>query len=348
MLVSRDEVAIELTREREVDRTSRCPALDFTRGVLVVLMFVGHATNYFGPDKELVRYQHFVPSSFIFMSGFFVSFVQYPKYERGVAHIRRRLRLRGAKLASIFFALNLAAHLMFSRNYNSSDFGLSNFFENIPTVLVSGGQASAIFDILLPISYLLLLSSVVLTRPGARHRWLIGIGAAVLIAGCTALSQRSMLGFNLEFLSMGFFGMALGLIPLRRITRAAQTPLLLLAANAIYIALVAVYYPTYAINIVGIVLALLLFFSIGSRARSTSSIYRWFSILGRYSLIGYITHISILQLIFRSGLFTESSALAFVDALVTTAILTTAIIATLDAARRNLRGVDFAYRLLFA
>ncbi|HEY1462593.1 MAG TPA: hypothetical protein VGF44_04170, partial [Terriglobales bacterium] len=49
----------------------RNPALDFTKGFLVLLMVVYHWFNYFvGPQAGVYKYIRFLTPSFIFITGF--------------------------------------------------------------------------------------------------------------------------------------------------------------------------------------------------------------------------------------------------------------------------------------
>src|SRR5690349_11729639 len=52
----------------------RNPALDFTKGVLVLLMVLYHWINYFVTrEGDLYRYLRFITPSFIFITGFLIA-----------------------------------------------------------------------------------------------------------------------------------------------------------------------------------------------------------------------------------------------------------------------------------
>ena len=62
----------------DVDRNQ---ALDFTKGVLVLLMILYHWINYFvGISGPVYTYLRFIPPSFIFIAGFLIANVYPTKY----------------------------------------------------------------------------------------------------------------------------------------------------------------------------------------------------------------------------------------------------------------------------
>src|SRR5579872_410454 len=148
--------------------------LDFTKGALVVFTVLYHSMNYFMKDRggDLLKYLRFLPPSFIFITGFLVSNVYFKKYETSDSRLYKRLGIRGFKLLFIFTLLNLLASLMLSRNYNGRAFGIKVFINNLPATYLTGNGRAAVFEVLLPISYLLILSGGLLI--GYRwNRWFI-------------------------------------------------------------------------------------------------------------------------------------------------------------------------------
>ncbi len=63
-------------------KSRRIPALDFTKGALVLLMVLYHWINYFvGPEVTYYyKYLRFLTPSFIFIAGFMISNVYLSKY----------------------------------------------------------------------------------------------------------------------------------------------------------------------------------------------------------------------------------------------------------------------------
>src|ERR1700728_1825387 len=94
-------------------KSPRIPALDFTKGALVLIMVLYHWINYFiGPDWGYYRYLRFLTPSFIFVTGFMISNVYLAKYDPSDPRLPKRLFTRGFKLLIIFIALNLARLLI--------------------------------------------------------------------------------------------------------------------------------------------------------------------------------------------------------------------------------------------
>src|SRR5277367_6080548 len=94
-------------------KAQRIPALDFTKGALVLIMVLYHWINYFiGPQWKYYLYLRFLTPSFIFITGFTISHVYLSKYTAADPRLWKRLFTRGLKLTTIFLALNLARNLV--------------------------------------------------------------------------------------------------------------------------------------------------------------------------------------------------------------------------------------------
>src|ERR1700684_2664750 len=86
-------------------KSQRIPALDFTKGALVLLMVLYHWVNYFiGPQWAYYKYLRFLTPSFIFITGFMISSVYLSKYAAADPRLSKRLFSRGLKLMAIFLA----------------------------------------------------------------------------------------------------------------------------------------------------------------------------------------------------------------------------------------------------
>src|ERR1700734_3441984 len=87
----------------------RLPGLDFTKGVLVLVMVLYHWVNYFiGTQWGYYQYLRFLTPSFIFITGFMISNVYLSKYAAADPRLPKRLFTRGLKLLGIFVVLNVA------------------------------------------------------------------------------------------------------------------------------------------------------------------------------------------------------------------------------------------------
>src|SRR6476661_2154446 len=148
----------------------RITALDFTRGALILFMLLYHWLNYFTEaTSDVYKYLRFVNPSFIFITGFLISNVYPSKYDVGDPMLQKRLANRGVKLLALFIILNAIVSFTFSQSYNGRIlFDLSSV-TNLVSVFITGSVSMAgigklaAFQILVPISYLLLLSAVILS-----------------------------------------------------------------------------------------------------------------------------------------------------------------------------------------
>jgi uncharacterized membrane protein len=73
----------ETTTVRQQDK--RNPAIDFTRGMLVLLMVVHHTMDYFAAEAggASLTYARFVAPGFLFMNGYLIARIYFPKYMVG-------------------------------------------------------------------------------------------------------------------------------------------------------------------------------------------------------------------------------------------------------------------------
>src|ERR1700722_15136433 len=100
---------LDMQTTANASKLQRITALDFTKGVLVLVMVLYHWVNYFiGPQWEYYEYLRFLTPSFIFITGFMISNVYLSKYAAADPRLSKRLFSRGLKLMAIFLALNLS------------------------------------------------------------------------------------------------------------------------------------------------------------------------------------------------------------------------------------------------
>ncbi len=120
------------------------------------------------------RFLAFLPPSFILITGFLVGQVYATKYDLGTWKPYMRLVVRGLKLLAIFTALNVAHCVIAERGALE---GMWEFAGPIERDL-SVGETAGRFEVLLPISYFLLLAPVLLWF---RSRATGGIAACAVI-----------------------------------------------------------------------------------------------------------------------------------------------------------------------
>jgi hypothetical protein len=310
-------------------------------------MVLYHCFNYFHHDRDILRYLHFLPPSFIFIAGFLITNVYLARYDIADSRMHRRLFIRGFKLLLIFVGLNLAVHTLFSANYNRRQLGLDFLFDHLDSIFLTGEERTAVFEVLLPISYLLLLSAVLLK--GCRiHRYFLQAVSGATLVLCLILAHQGLLVSNLDLLSMGLLGMVVGFIPLRWIGSVARHFILLLAAYLAYLAVITYWYPIYAVNIIGICLTLLLFYGLGVRVGDRGIIQQRIILLGRYSLLAYIVQIAVLQGLFRVLRYFAFGERNLAIGLLATSMLTLATIESVSYLRIKWSLLDRIYKAAFA
>jgi peptidoglycan/LPS O-acetylase OafA/YrhL len=327
--------------------SSRNDALDFTKGALVLIMVLYHWLNYFVTlEWDVYRYLRFLTPSFILITGFIVSSVYLGKGSSPDRRTYRRLLLRGGKLLLLFTLLNLAIGSVMSRNYNGNDLSIGSFARNAYDVYVTGNGRAA-FDVLVPISYFLLLAPLLLYASDRFGVSLPGIGVGAVttafIAGASGHTSA-----NLEMVSIALLGMALGTMPMVRLNRLMRRPFPLFLAYAVYLVVVARWNVLFPVQVVGVCLSLALIYLAGVRCGATGAIQRQMIELGKYSLFAYIAQVVLLQLLHRGlqgfDLQGPRQLIPFAAALA----LTVGVVQIMSFARSASSVVDRVYRVVFA
>ena len=120
---------------RQENSPARNPALDFTKGTLVLLMVLYHWINYFvSTQGPFYTYLRFITPSFIFIAGFLIGNVYPAKYGWGNPAAVQRLVIRGLKLLAMFTILNVAANVIFVSNYKGAMPGIKGFLQNASSI----------------------------------------------------------------------------------------------------------------------------------------------------------------------------------------------------------------------
>lgn len=309
-------------------------------------MIVYHTINYFRYDPNLLRHIHFLPPSFIFIAGFLITHLYLPKISAGDDQVPKRLLSRGLKTFALFLSLNIAIQWLVGSSYNRK-LGLDSFINRIDVILLTGEGRAAVFGVLLPISYVLLVAAALLRiRSFAPH----ALHAAALLTCpvCIVLAHYGRLVLNLDLLSMGMLGTAAGFIPRHQLDRVARHLWLFVIAYAGYSVAVRFQYPTYLMNILGVSLSVLLLYSIGLRYTRRDVISANLTLLGNYSLFSYLVQIAVLQLLFRSA---QALGFATTDVLLPlalTLVITTGAAHAAHFLRKRVSSADRLYRAVFA
>lgn len=337
----------EGARQGLSSRGKRHEPLDFTKGALVVIMVVYHWLNYFVDVQwDVYRYLRFLTPSFIFIAGFIVSYIYSIEAFAADSKIRNRLLQRGFKLLALFTVLNLGANLVVSRSYDGRPLGILPFISNAYAVYVTG-NGRALFDVLVPIAYFLLLAPAVLTM-ACRSRYVIPASAVVALALAWAVNASGAPSPNLELVAMALLGMVAGTVPIERVGGPLRQPALLAAAYAAYLAAIARWNVIFPLQIIGVCLSVLAIYVIGRGFEAARLPRRSIVQLGEYSLFGYIAQVAILQVLRRVLQSVDLEGARALFPFVTALLATVLAVAVVSALRKRSGPVDRLYRVVFA
>jgi len=338
-------------------KPQRIPALDFTKGALVLIMVLYHWLNYFYANQsglDVYRYLRFLTPSFIFITGFLVSNVYFSKYGVTNPRLPRRLIERGLKILAVFVALNLVRTLMVPRAAREqliaehlSARSLTNLY--IIGTDLGGGQGKAVaFYVLVPIGYLLVLSAMLLI--GARvWRRFFHLTLAVCFLALLALDLRGLSSANLQLITIGLLGVILGYTPIDKISKFVNRPLWVIAAYLCYLAAITIWNVIYPLQIVGVCVSLMTIYMLGDAGRGRGWIRKEIILLGQYSLVGYIAQIAILQLLHQALRHTPLISPGIqITSFIAAVVLTVMVVEATHRARRRIGAADRIYRAVFA
>lgn len=310
---------------RQDPADSRDSALDFTKGVLVLFMVLYHWMNYFvGIEGPFYLYLRFIPPSFIFISGFLLSNVYPKKYGLSSSKLYIRLLIRGFKILVLFTFLNVMANALFSKSYRGATPGMEYFVTNAATIYFTG-NGKMIFGVLLPISYLLILSTLIFWGMRAT-RYALSIICVALFIAVSFLDYCAASIPNLSLVAVGILGMVFGQYSPKKIADWGGNLGMLAGLYAGYLIALTAWGERYFLEVIGVCLSVLLIYEIGIRSTNCRPVGGLFVLLGKYSLFAYIAQIGLLQLlkkyletvtIYSWGLWTLSFVLAFALTIIT-------------------------------
>jgi hypothetical protein len=166
--------------------------------------------------------------------------------------------------------------------------------------------------------------------------------------GVLALEIRGIVSPNLEMLAIGLLGVMAGLLPIEKVSKIVRHPHALLVTYLLYVVAISVWDVTFVLQICGVFLSLMVIFLIADRDNEPGWSRRQVVLLGKYSLLGYIAQIVILQGLRRIFWFSQHGVGVLLASLLLATLLTMMIVEAADFARRKSRLADSLYRLVFA
>jgi peptidoglycan/LPS O-acetylase OafA/YrhL len=331
----------------------RVSAIDFTKGALVLIMVLYHWINYFiGADWPYYRYLRFLTPSFIFVSGFLVSSVLLAKYGAADGRLSRRLVTRGLKLLALFVALNGARMVLLSAGPNRILFANQLSPEALAAIFAVGNVFTAsgrvvAFYILVPIGYLLILSGA-MVFPHRAFRYAYHVLCLFFLAGILVIDLSGFTAYNLEFVTIGFLGILAGFIPIQKVNRLVDHPYLLVVAYACYTVVISIWDVPFPLLVAGACLSIGAIYLVGLKSGDSNPGYRHVTLLGRYSLFGYVAQIAILQFLSMGLRHVVHGYTLLGISFVAAFVLTIGAVEALDRSRARSRSLDRAYKAVFA
>lgn len=319
--------------------------LDFVKGTLVIVMVVYHAMNYFtNVDASYYGYLRFINGSFVFLAGYVVSTFYDEKYGADGWQLLKRLTWRGIKLLVLFTALNLAISALGVTSYQSVEFGTAGYLANVTEIYGSGNGKLMAFQILIPISYVLLVAPLYFTS-----RWFRDPLVVVTLIFAFTYSFLDLAAPNLFFLLIGLVGLSVGIMLKSRTVPAIRSRVVII----IGISLCAVVGNALSSNVltysIGVLLMLKLIYDGATLIDARGLTKRMTVVLGQYSLVCYVAQIVFLFALYRI-LSKPQWSLGYELGLVIVgtcfALLGGCLLLT--HCRRNSLVVDRAYRSVFA
>jgi len=336
----------------KVSSPGRIVALDYTKGMLVLIMVLYHWINYFWIAQDN-RYLRFLTPSFIFITGFIISNVYLTKYGVKDPKLFKRLVERGLKILGVFICLNVIRSLVLSGSalwtVPSARPSVSSLIEVFTIGTGGGGGQSKLlaFYILVPISYLLIISALILglTRFYRHMVWVVCALSILCVPGLAFFGLQSP---NLELVSIGMLGMVAGSVSIEKINSFVGHPYWLAVAYVFYLAAISWWNVIYPLQIIGVCLSLMIIYLLGQPRGEAGKFTNCVLLLGKYSLFGYIAQIAVLQILRRALNDVDSEALVLVLSFVLGFALTIVAVEAVERLRAIFHPLDKIYKAIFA
>lgn len=331
----------------------RDQALDLVKGYLVVGMIAYHAGVSFIPNTNvrifvLDRLLDFVSGSWVFVCGLVLTTHYCQRFQVDAWNVSMRLWVRAVRMIVSFSLLNVLVVLLGVTQ-------VSPIFDvtTLAKVFVYGDGMLASFEILLGIGYLLLIGPCFLLFKTA------GVVISILLIASEAylVGMGSTVPGNLWIVLCGLAGMTAGVtvwpafiqaIHAGSARRWITTGLALSVVIAYYVISIGFgfnrrYLPVYLMGVAGIIVVCYLSYDWFS---STPAMSSWLQLLGRYSLISYISQMILIRTVLTiQTQFAVAWSYWFVFLVVISML--GLIVMGLDQEVRKSKAIRNTYRLIF-
>jgi hypothetical protein len=336
---------------------ARDSALDFTKGLFVLFMVLYHWLNYFiGPRGSYYNYKYFdylrfLTPGFIFITGFLISHVLIQRYGGSKTRLPERLTVRGLKLLAVFVGLNILAALALPGSFIRRSLAGGPALGSLTSIFVSGdvavdaGAKTAAFNILVPFAYLLILSAglIVVSR---RIKYAFHFACALTLLAAITMKNQGIHIVNLELVMAGLLGVVFGYVKEQRLAAVRTHPYLVAGLYCAYLAVVTFSNMSISLELTSVILTTTLFYIIGAKLGS-SGVSRHAILLGKYSLLGYISQIAILQGLRRIIWLSQHGVVVLISSLIVAVLLTILTVVLVDWAKQRSRAVSQMYQVVF-
>lgn len=329
----------------QFSKVGRVASIDFTKGVLVLIMVLYHWLNYFVTGHDgIYKYLRFLPISFTFISGFLIAQVYLSEYGKSDLAVAKRLFTRGLKLLAIVAILNLAPRAVHTSAFHmrGDSWSISEFAEDYFT-----GVHPIAFSVLVPIAYLLIASAGIFIL-AKRWRNVYHVSCLVLVLAAIACEVARINSGYVQIVSIGMIGVSIGHMPLYRIDSLLGYGRAIFGAYLAYVLAIVFLNDSYILQVIGVCVTLLGIYWCGSYITARHGGGKTLVLVGQYSLFSYISQIAVLQLL-RSSLraFGTRSGVS-IAALLACAGCTILAVRILDSARRREPKINTMYKAVFS
>jgi hypothetical protein len=321
-------------------------AIDIVKGFMVEIMILYHSIEYFiSPRHIVLKYIDFVTGSFVFLTGYILSNIYINKYASNVDQMYKRLMLRGLRILILFMFLNVLINSFIEKSHkNMQQFGLNHFFKNLYSIFVLGYKHHAVFEILLPIAYVLITSGLLLKF--LKKTNLIIFTIIVIFLYCT-LSEH--ITFLFLYLSIGLNGLALGYIKIEtyQSTFNKKKKIISFVLVLLYFCIISIFGKDDFIYFFGILSVVSMIYIYSIDVNYSNLLYRTLIMFGQYSLISYLSQILFLQIMLKFSNILNYSIISFFAAFITTNIFVYSFCKHIIFLRNKNKYVERFYRTIF-
>lgn len=215
---------------------------------------------------------------------------------------------------------------------------------SLGSIYIEGNSIYAVFQILVPIAYLLLLSPILLVFQ--KWRKTIIILTSILLLVHVAFNIAS---FNLYGLLIGLIGLSVGLMGINHETHSIKFKSIIIIIFCITIFMMKYFDRNIIFYAVGIMIILKLVYDLSKTQDLTKNFNTLIVLLGQYSLLSYLIQIFFLQSIYQ--LFIKHRFDLGYEAFVIFVITNIFLIffsLLIDLLRSKFRLLDKSYKLIFS